>query len=164
MSKFRRLLGSVLFKFRPRLRLNFLGVFGLRLQGYHVNPNARICNSSYIKGSFALSIGSGTFIGDKCHITGGKGRILIGNNCDISDRVIITCGTHVISSSNRRAGEGVGKDVVIGDGCWIGIGAVLLPGCHIGAGSIIGGGTVVRGRVPDNSIVVGSHNCLRELS
>lgn len=44
----------------------------------------------------------------------------------------------------------------IDDFSFVGTGSILMPGCHIGKGCIIGSGTVVRGKIPDYSMVIGS--------
>jgi len=44
----------------------------------------------------------------------------------------------------------------IGSGTAIGINAIILPGVEIGKDCIIGAATVVRGDIPDNSLVVGN--------
>lgn len=46
--------------------------------------------------------------------------------------------------------------MIIGNDVWIGDSAMLLPGTKIGNGVIIGGGSVVRGIIPDYAIVVGN--------
>ena len=46
--------------------------------------------------------------------------------------------------------------VRIGDYSFIGTGSILMPGARIGCGCLIGAGTVVRGKIPDYSIVIGS--------
>jgi acetyltransferase-like isoleucine patch superfamily enzyme len=46
--------------------------------------------------------------------------------------------------------------IYIDDFSFVGTGSILMPGCHIGRGCIIGSGTVVRGKIPDYSIVIGS--------
>lgn len=48
------------------------------------------------------------------------------------------------------------KGIRIGEYSFIGTGSVIMPGADIGRGCLIGAGTVVRGVVPDFSIVVGS--------
>jgi len=48
------------------------------------------------------------------------------------------------------------KGVSIGAYSFVGTGSIIMPGTRIGQGCIIGSGTVVRGLVPDYSIVVGS--------
>ena len=46
--------------------------------------------------------------------------------------------------------------VTIGDYSFIETGSIVMPGACIGRGCIVGAGTVVRGSLPDFSIVVGS--------
>ncbi len=46
--------------------------------------------------------------------------------------------------------------IVVGDEVFIGENALLLPGTVIGRGSIIGPGAVVRGEIPENSLVFGN--------
>ncbi len=57
-----------------------------------------------------------------------------------------------------RAAKPLGRilPVVIGDYSFVGTGSILMPGAEIGCGCLIGAGTVVRGKVPDYSIVIGS--------
>ena len=45
--------------------------------------------------------------------------------------------------------------MTIGDGCWLGARAVVLPGVRIGAGSIVAAGALVTRDVPPNSLVAG---------
>ena len=46
--------------------------------------------------------------------------------------------------------------VKIGNGCWIGGGAIILPGVSIGDGTVIGAGSVVTKDIPDNVVVAGN--------
>ena len=48
------------------------------------------------------------------------------------------------------------RDTVIGHDVWLGYGAIVCPGAQIGNGVIVGAGAVVRGDVPDFSIVIGN--------
>lgn len=45
--------------------------------------------------------------------------------------------------------------ITVGDNVFIGINAILLPGTVVGSNVVIGAGSVVRGRIPDNSVVAG---------
>jgi acetyltransferase-like isoleucine patch superfamily enzyme len=48
------------------------------------------------------------------------------------------------------------RPVVIGDGSWLGHGAVVLPGVTIGKHVVIGANSVVTKDIPDFSVAVGS--------
>jgi len=51
---------------------------------------------------------------------------------------------------------GIVEGVSIGAHSMIGSGSIILPGTQIGRGCLIGSGTVVRGKIPDYAIVIGS--------
>lgn len=46
--------------------------------------------------------------------------------------------------------------IVVGDDCFVGEDCLLLAGTRIGNGSLVGAGSVVRGLVPENSLIVGN--------
>jgi len=48
------------------------------------------------------------------------------------------------------------KKVVIGDGCDIGVGSIVLPGVEIGEGSLIGAGSVVTKDIPPYTVYAGN--------
>lgn len=47
-------------------------------------------------------------------------------------------------------------DIYIGENTFIGIRVIILPGTSIGKNYIIGAGAVVKGTIPDDSIVIGN--------
>jgi acetyltransferase-like isoleucine patch superfamily enzyme len=49
--------------------------------------------------------------------------------------------------------------IEIGDGCDIGVGAVLLPGTRLGAGVQVGACAVVRGQHPASAVIAGVPAC-----
>jgi maltose O-acetyltransferase len=162
---------TITFFFRGLLRLiplmTFpkLNVWIFRQLGFDIAGDAKIYSSVQIFGNISVKIGNGTFIGHQSVITGGLAKIEIGSNCDISDRVSIFCGTHKIGSSSRRAGNEIGKDIKIGNGVWIGYGALILPGVTIGNGVIIAAGSVVNKNVEENTLVGGNPmRIIRKLS
>jgi maltose O-acetyltransferase len=142
----------------PLIQFPRLNVYLNRLLGYELHNSVRIYSSVQIRGSMKVVIGAGTFIGHETHITGGgAATIMIGSNCDISDRVGIICGTHEIDDTGvRSAGNGIGKDINIGNGVWIGYGALILPGVSIGEKAIVAAGAVVTKDVLPRTIVGGS--------
>jgi len=133
-----------------RLRLHILRVFGAT-----VGHGAVARGGLNMLEGFGVSIGDGCYIGNDCtfdcseHITLGRGVVM-------AYGVTIVTGTHLIDPSTGRPGATAPRPVVIGDGCWIGARALILPGLTIGAGSIIGAGSVVTKDVAPNAIVAGN--------
>lgn len=147
----------LLLKLTPLIKFSKLNVWLYRLQGYNIDYSARIYSSVEMSGAINIKIGANTFIGHRSVITGGAASISIGSDCDISDFVSIVCGTHEIDVDGiRSAGKGIGKDISIGNGVWIGYGATILPGVTIGNKAIIAAGSVVHKDVESNTIVGGN--------
>ena len=110
-----------------------------------------------------VHVGDDTFIGRGClfhagifHTDTDSGSVSIGARCDIAPKVTFLCGTHEIGGANRRAGAAITKDIVVGDGVWIGSNATILPGVRIGSGAVIGAGSVVTKDIPANVVAVGN--------
>jgi len=62
---------------------------------------------------------------------------------------------HVIKSSLAIAGKKE-RDVLIGNGVWIGDSVVVLPNVTIGDGAVIGAGSIVTRAIPPYAIAVGN--------
>lgn len=73
--------------------------------------------------------------------------IYIGKSTNISRGAII------LSHDYSRT---VWKKTVIGDNCFIGVNAVILPGVHIGDEVVIGAGSIVTKDIESNSLAVGN--------
>lgn len=101
--------------------------------------------------NFGTSIGNKTRLGDLVHLTG---NVEVGNNVFI--------GPGVVSADDNSMGRALDYDglhdkgATIKDGASIGEACVLLPRIVIGENTIIGAGTIVRNKVPDNMLVIGS--------
>jgi acetyltransferase-like isoleucine patch superfamily enzyme len=82
---------------------------------------------------------------------------------EVGNRVAVAGGTVFLTHdgsirlirNSRPNAQHLGR-VVVGDDTYIGQNCVLLPGTHIGARCILGAGSVVRGQIPDNSLVAGN--------
>ena len=83
-------------------------------------------------------------------------KINIGSNVMFGPGVQIYTAVHPTDALQRREGWELGKPVSIGDDCWIGGQAVILPGVTIGHRCIVGAGAVVIRDVPDDTTVVGN--------
>lgn len=91
-----------------------------------------------------------TFL-DTCTISLGS-RTMVGPN------VSFFSATHPLDPVVRRGTKGpeMGKEIHIGEDCWIGGNVVILPGVNIGRGSVVGAGSVVTKSVPDFVVVAGN--------
>jgi acetyltransferase-like isoleucine patch superfamily enzyme len=86
-----------------------------------------------------VTIGPHTFINTRVYV---EGPVAIGGHCHIGPGVMLCASTHgfvdgVASRSVRVL------PITIGDNCWVGMGALILPGVTIGEDSIIAAGAVV---------------------
>jgi acetyltransferase-like isoleucine patch superfamily enzyme len=102
-------------------------------------------------------------IGDRCLIGRGSGivghfSIEIGNDVWTGHHVYITDQNHGYEDVTRPISQQSQPErpVVIGDGSWLGHGAVVLPGVTIGKHVVIGANSVVTKDIPDFSVAVGS--------
>jgi acetyltransferase-like isoleucine patch superfamily enzyme len=104
-----------------------------------------------------LTIGSGTNIGRFSQINAWR-EVLIGRNVLIGDRVLITDADHDFLDTGLpicQQGDSFRGAVHIKDGCWIGVGAVILPGVTVGRNAVVAANAVVTQDVPDCSVVGG---------
>ena len=69
-----------------------------------------------------------------------NGRLSIGKGTQIAPGVGLICANHSLSDLTTNA---PGKDISIGNNCWIGMNAVVLPGVTLGEGTIVGAGSIV---------------------
>jgi len=124
--------------------------------GYAVDKTARIENIKIV-GIVSLVVGKNSFIGSGTIITGGQSSVEIGSFCDIANNVILGTGTHSIDVfGERSAGKGYSKSIIVRNGAWIGMGAIVLPGVTIGEKAVVGAGSVVTKDVSPCTIVAGN--------
>lgn len=127
----------------------------LRRAGATVGRNVRICSSVFIAGAGNLSIGDDSWVGHRSTIIA-SGDMRIGKNVDIAPCVLITTGSHRPEpQSDRMAGEGIGLNVEVQDGCWICANATILPGITVGEMSLVAAGAVVNRNVEPRTLVAG---------
>lgn len=103
----------------------------------------------------SLSIGKNTTIGSFSNIRAAGGAINIGKDCLIAQSVSLIASNHTITRGEtywKLKWDELKTGIVIGDNCWIGTGATILPGCTIGDNSVIAAGAVVTKSVPENEI------------
>lgn len=84
--------------------------------------------------------------------------ISIGEYCKITRGVIILQHDYSRSVLRRVYGEIIGesKKTSIGNNVFIGMNSIILMGAQIGDNVIVGAGSVVSGKIPDNTVVGGN--------
>lgn len=79
-------------------------------------------------------------------------HIYIGRGTLIGPNVGIITANHRLDALEMHQG---GEDVVIEEGCWIGMNAVLLPGIHLGQNTVVAAGSVVTKSFPQGHALIG---------
>ena len=106
----------------------------------------------------SLTIGNHVRCVGGCRITC-AGKITLGNDVLLGPDVFITDHNHGMNPDTKggySAQPLVIKDVVIGEGVWLGQRVCVMPGVTVGAHSIVGANSVVTYDVPPYSIAVGA--------
>ncbi|MCK1341635.1 acyltransferase [Bradyrhizobium sp. 38] len=89
-------------------------------------------------------------------------HITLGERTVISKYVILLTHDYSLTTALIAIGEppstdiAIKREIKIGSNVFIGMNAVILPGTQIGDDVIVGAGSVVRGIIPSDSIVVGN--------
>ena len=83
-------------------------------------------------------------------------HIHIGDYTMIGPNVTIATAGHPILPELRQEGLQYNMPVHIGQNCWIGAGAIIMPGITIGDNVVIGAGSVVTKDIPSNAVAVGN--------
>lgn len=145
---------NLIFSIIPETRCFGLKRSLWRISGVKVGTGVRISSSAKIVCNGSLEIGEDTWIGSQVMLAPAS-KIIIGKNCDIAPRVFIGNGTHEITPYlDRIAGKDLAKDVTIGDGCWLGANASILPGVKIGEKCVVAAGSVVTRPFDENLILI----------
>lgn len=104
-------------------------------------------------GEGVLEIGAGTYFNRYCMISAHE-RVTTGKHCVFGPGVKIFDNNHVHSPESGVSGALTTGTISIGDNSWIASDAIILKGTHIGKNCVIGAGCIVRGEIPDGSVVV----------
>lgn len=78
-------------------------------------------------------------------------KIIIGKDVWIAQNVGIITANHDLKNPEKHS---VGKDVLIGDRCWVGMNSVILPGVILGENTVVGAGSVVTKSFPEGHCVI----------
>jgi len=124
-----------------------------------IDPSAYVSRHAVLVGDITVAKNASVWPG--CVLRADINSIELGENSNLQDGVLV----HLANDAGVKVGKNVtvGHGAIlhaceIGDGCLIGMGAILLDNCKIGAGSIVGAGALVTKNtvVPEGSLVLGS--------
>lgn len=115
-------------------------------EGFKIGRNVNI----KVRDKSECIIGKDVFFNDNCNLTIRK-KIIIGENTIIGPNVIIFDHDHNYKSKDRK-NNFICKEIRIGKNVWIGGNACILKGSDIGDNSVIAAGSIVNGKVPNNTI------------
>lgn len=122
-----------------------------------LHENVLVSDDNVIRANGIIEIGARTEIyQSNILMANGQSRLSIGPDCKIAHMVSLKTSHHVIDQSSPCiAGEERFSDIIIGQGCWICAGVIVIPGVRVGARSVLGAGAVVTKDVPSNVLVAG---------
>ena len=118
-------------------------------EGAVVNPPFRCDYGAQI------TIGARSFLNYGCVLLD-CALIVIGQEVQIGPGVQLYTATHPIDAATRRAGWESALAIAIGDGVWLGGGAIVCPGVSIGENTVVGAGSVVTRSLPANVVAAGN--------
>lgn len=105
-----------------------------------------------------VEIGDNVYIGHFFRLTSVNG-VTIATEAMIADRVYISDTNHIyedVTQPIKRKGLRDGRRVIVDEGAWIGIGAVVCGNVRIGRNAVVGANAVVREDVPPYTVVAGN--------
>nr|WP_288730329.1 acyltransferase [uncultured Anaerobutyricum sp.] len=99
-----------------------------------------------------ILIGQHTSFNNGCMIVS-REKIDIGSDCSFGPNVMIYDHDHDYKGKNIKEDKYITNKIVIGSNVWVGAGAMILRGSTIGNNVVVGAGTIVKGDIPDNTLV-----------
>ena len=88
-----------------------------------------------------------------------SGRITVGEYAFFGHNVCVLTGTHDVKKFGEERQKSIpreGRDIVIGDGAWLGSNVTVLGPCTIGEHAVVGACSMVDDDVEPYTVVVGS--------
>ena len=120
-----------------------------------MKKNYYIASGAVVTGD--VELGNDVSIWQNAVLRGDSGKITIGDRTNIQDGCIVHEETHI--GADCTVGHGaIVHGCTVGDGCLIGMGAIVLNGAVLGEGCLVGAGAVVTGKTnaPAGSVLLGS--------
>jgi len=117
----------------------------LRWAGAKLGKNVRINSSAVFSGTDGFVVGDDVWFGAGDVISPvAPASITIGSHVDFGPGGMIVTGSHEVDLEGVHiGGKGRRQFVVIGNGCWLGARALILPGVTLAEKTLVAAGAVV---------------------
>ena len=119
------------------------------MENVYIAPNATVVGDVVLGKDVSIWYGA--------VIRGDNGQITLGEGTNIQDNAVVHDPTKIGKYCTIGHGAIV-HGCTIGDGCLIGMGAIILGGAELGDGCLVGAGSVVTGKTiaPAGSMLLGN--------
>lgn len=100
-----------------------------------------------------IVVGERVFMNQNCSISS-KAKITIGDNCNFGPNVCVFDNDHKFNSTTgvSTTEYSIGE-ITIGSGTWVASNVVILRNSSIGKNCVIGAGCIIKGNIPDATLV-----------
>lgn len=135
--------------------------FAQKILGYNrhvpwpVSPNIRVAvpeNIIFDPDDMQIFQGVGSYF------QGIGARVILGKGCKIASNTGFITANHDFSDISRSQ---PGREIVLGECCWVAMNAMVLPGVHLGPHTIVGAGAVVTKSFPEGWCVIAGNPAKR---
>ena len=124
----------------------------LRCFGASIAATAAVRNTARVECPWNLVMGPHSSIGEYSWIYT-LDKIFIGEYACVGQYVKLLTGSHDPCDPSFPL---ITRPITIGYGCWIAVGAIVLPGVQIGDLAVVGAGSVVTKDLPERTICAGN--------
>lgn len=128
-----------------------------RLKFKHFGENVKVRGSFRWGHTYNLELHDDVVIGENSFINA-RGGVVIKSGVITGPDIMIFAENHIYDTDKCLPFDEdlTFKKVVIGENCWIGAKAFILPGVELGEGCVVAGGSVVTKSFPPLSIIGGN--------
>lgn len=124
----------------------------LRLYNSHVGfPAPRTVQFNNPKNIIFNSDDMKYFHNAGCYFQAINAKLIFGKGVKIAPNCGFITTNHDLTDLDKPAS---GKEIIIGDNCWIGMNSVILPGVTLGNHTIVGAGSIVTKSFTDGNCII----------
>ncbi|WP_290756530.1 MULTISPECIES: putative colanic acid biosynthesis acetyltransferase [unclassified Exiguobacterium] len=126
--------------------------FLLRIFGAKIGKNVKVRSSAKFTYPWKISIGDYSWVGDEATLYS-LDKIIIGNNCVVSQKAYLCTGSHDYSS---KTFDLITSPIIVEDFSWISTDVFIHPGVTVKRNSIVGARSNLTKNTKENSVNIGN--------